>query len=76
MHVARNIDFQNTGSMRFNQSPDSLQQLMKDVGEATGTKWKVQGWVRDWEFLDLTGLDVKFMHEDQRPIDFVFERVE
>lgn len=40
----------------------------------TGTKWKVQAWVRSWEFLGLDAEDVAFMEPGDTPIDFVVER--
>ena len=60
----------------WRHDPASLQRMWDDVGEQTGTKWKVEAWVRDWAFVGLDEEDVKFMQPGDAPVDFVLERIE
>jgi hypothetical protein len=62
--------------MHWRHDPKSLQQMWDVAGEETGTKWKVDGKVRDWAFVGLDENDVKFMQPDDAPVDFVVERIE
>jgi hypothetical protein len=59
----------------WRHGPESLQKMWDEAGEQTGTKWKVDGRVRDWKFVGLDESDVKFMLPEDVPVDFVVERV-
>lgn len=60
----------------WRHDPQSLQKMWDSVGKDTGTKWKVEAWVRNWQFIGLDESDNKFMRPDDAPVDFVVERVE
>lgn len=59
---------------QWRHGPDSLRKMWQQVGEATGTKWKVQAKVLGWSGIGLDEEDAKFMEPRDTPVEFVVER--
>lgn len=56
-------------------NPESFAKMWAEVGEATGTKWKTEGWLRSWEHLGWDENDQKWLGKDDRVVDFVVTRL-
>ena len=54
---------------------ESFAKMWAEVGEATGTTWKVEAWLRSWEHLGWDRDDQKWLGKDDRVIDFVVTRL-
>jgi hypothetical protein len=59
----------------WRHDPASLRRMWDVVGQETGTEWKVEGRVMEWETIGLDKVDVQFMEPGDAPVEFVVERV-
>jgi len=64
-----------SGTKQWRHDPDSLRRMWDVVGEETGTKWRIEGRVMEWERIGLDATDVRFMEAGDMPVEFVVERV-
>ena len=60
---------------QWRHDPASLARIWEQAGDDSGTKWKVQAWVRSWEFVGMDAEEAAFMMPGDVPIDFVVERI-
>jgi len=61
---------------QLRHDPESFAMMWDEVGEATGTKWKTEAWLRSWEHVGWDANDQKWLGENDRVIDFVVTRLE
>lgn len=72
---AQTVSLMSRSTALWRHNPDSFANMFEAVGDATGTRWETQAWLRTFEDMGWDAEDGAWMEPEVRIIEFVAKRV-